>query len=374
MSKLLTIFVIIALLAYSCKSTSSSDEPKVEVGKGYFSALPIDKENFNFFVNLGHLSQPGHTFPSGHGGFVLTDHMNPVPVYSPADIVVTAITSLEHINHGYTDYGLNLSVNDFEFSIKLGHMSQIHHSILNQVGDLSDEDCEQYSTSGDDYRLCLQWTEIPVFAGDTLGMVGGNPGQFGLDFGVYDKSKPNELATDRFDDYGYPYSVSPLDYFTDEIVDYLALICGGYLHGSPFVRTKPPIGGTINYDVEGTAQGIWFKEGEPISPEDPHIALVYHNADPDIPLFSVGISIPGLVSGPYTYSVKETGLIDRAFYDVKPDGNIYVYNSWYLSNNPYGHMRLLIQMLDETHLKVEMQDTSTTEPWQFTNNAVIFDR
>ena len=67
-------------------------------------------------------------------------------------------------------------------------------------------------------------------------------------------------------------------------------------------------------------------------------------------------------------------MVDRAFYDVKPDGNIYAYNSWYLSNNPYGHMRLLIQMLDETHLKVEMQDTSMTEPWQFTNNAVIFDR
>ena len=371
---LLLFLIFTFIYISSCKSPSKSEDNYVTVGKGFLSTLPIDEENFNFFINLGHMSNPGHTFPSDHGGFVLVDHLKPVPVYSPANMIITKIVTLEHINKSYSDYALTLSINDGEFQIVIGHMSQIDNSILDQVKDTDEEECESYSIANDSYRGCLIWTEIPVSAGDTLGIVGGNLGQLGLDFGVYDKTVQNQLATDRFDEYLYPYSVSPLDYFTDEITNMLIPICGDGLHGVSTVRTKPPIGGTINYDVPGTAQGIWFKEGAPFSPEDPHIALVYHNVDPDIPVFSVGTSIVGLTSGPYTFSIKDTGYIDRAFDDVISDGNIYAYNAWYLSNNPYGHMRLLLQMLDETHLKIEMQDTSLTPPWQFTNNAVIFDR
>jgi len=280
---------------------------------------------------------------------------------------------MEHVNKGYSDYSLTLSVNNDEFQIEIGHMSQISEKIINLVSDV-DKECETYTTSGDIYYFCLQWTDIPVSAGDTLGLAGGNLGQLGLDFGVYDKTMPNELATDRFDNYLYPYSVSPLDYFTDEICQILIPICGDNLHGASTVRTKTPIGGTINFDVEGTAQGIWFKEGAPFSPEDPHMALVYHNVDSDIPIFSIGTSITDLTSGPYTFSTKYSGFIDRAFNDVVPDGNIYAYNAWYLSSNPYGHMRLLLQMLDDNHLKIEMQDTSMTQPWNFTSNAIVFDR
>ena len=37
-------------------------------------------------------------------------------------------------------------------------------------------------------------------------------------------------------------------------------------------------------------------------------------------------------------------------------------------------MTLILQLIDESHLKIEMQDASVEEPWQFTANAVIFDR
>ena len=314
----LTIFVLafLIIILFSCRSTQDSSDSKVVIDKGFLSVLPIDEENFNFFSNLGHMSQPGHIFPSSHGGFVLTDHMIPVPVFSPADMTITRVVELEHVNKGYSDYGLTLSVNDDEFQIVLGHMSQIHQSIIDRANSFNDIECETYTTSGDTYYYCLRWTNIPIFAGDTLGQVGGNPGQLGLDFGIFDKNRKIEFATDRFDEYLYPFAVSPLDYFTDEISKILIPQCGDSFHGISTVRTKEPIGGTINYDVKGTAQGIWFKESAPFSPEDPHIALVYHNVDPDIPIFSIGNSIRGLIPGPYTFARKEIGYVDRAFDDV----------------------------------------------------------
>lgn len=371
---LLLIVAFLTFIIFSCKSQQNSEEPKVEVNKGFLSVLPIEIDNFNFFVNLGHMSQPGHIFPSGHGGFVLNDHMNPVPVFSPANMIITRVVELEHINYGYSDFGLTLSVNEDEFQLVLGHMSQIHQSILNKVKEFNDIECETYTTAGDTYYHCLQWTEIAVSAGDTLGMVGGNPGQLGLDFGTYDQTRKIEFATDRFDIYLYPSTVSPLDYFTEEIEQILIPICGDFFYGLPKVRTKSPVGGTVDYDIKGTAQGIWFKEGAPFSPEDPHIALAYHNVDPDVPIFSIGNSIPDLIPGPFTFATKDTGYVDRSFEAVVPDGNIYSYNSWYHSNTPYNHMILLLQMIDNSHLKIEMQDTSSTPPWQFTNNAVLFDR
>jgi hypothetical protein len=344
------------------------------VEKGFLQVLPVDPTDFFFFINLGHMTQLGHIFPSDHGGFTLTDHMKQVPVYSPADMIITRIFESRQSSKDYDDYGMTLSVNEDEFQIVFGHMSKIHDSIYNIAKESDDIDFETYTTAGDTYERYLYWTEIPISAGDILGMTGGMSGQLGLDFGTFDKTRKIEFATDRFDDYLYPYTVSPLDYFTDEITQVLIPICGDSFYGIPTVRTKDPIGGTVDYDIKGTAQGIWFKEGEPLFPEDPHMALVYHNVDPDVPIFSIGNSIPNLTPGPYTFSVKDTGYEDRAFYDVKPDGHIYAYKAWYHSNTPYAHMILLLQMIDETHLKIKMQDTSSTPPWGFTNNAVIFDR
>ncbi len=185
---LYSLVITILLFLYTCKS-AEDNERKIEVGKGFLTVLPLDVDDFFLFVNLGHMSQPGHIFPSDHGGFYLTDYMTPVPIFSPADMIIKRIVESEHVNHGYTDYGLTLSVNDDEFQIVIGHMSNIHDSILEQAETFSETECETYSTSGDTYRNCLTWTVIPISAGDTLGMAGGNPGQFGLDFGTFDKTR-----------------------------------------------------------------------------------------------------------------------------------------------------------------------------------------
>ncbi|NQT25593.1 hypothetical protein HQ585_09580 [candidate division KSB1 bacterium] len=378
-SNLHTMIVLLCLAAVllhtACKKDSEILAPRILVGKGLLTVLPLSPEDFHLFVNLGHMSQPGHTFPSDHGGFYLTDWLIRVPIFCPADMIITRVDRSEHVNHGYSDYSLILSVNESEFQIVIGHISSIHPYILEKILDWEDAECESYSVATDTFRHCITWTNIPISAGDTLGTAGGNPGQFGLDFGTFDQNVTHVFASDRFDDYLYPHTVSPLDYFTDEINAILIPRCGDSFCGLPTVRTKDPVGGTIAYDVPGTAQGLWFKPGEPLFPETPHLALVYHNVDPDVPQFSVGTSLPGLISGPYTFDISDTGTVNSAFDEVIPDGQIYQYDIRYDCSTT-ADMRhvFLMQLLDEETLKIERQEVSAGPPWQFTENAVLYER
>lgn len=366
--------LFILTLTYGCRNEKSVTEPEVNVGKGFLTVLPLKAEDFYLFVNLGHLNPPGHTFPSDHGGFCLTNWEEPVAVFSPADMQVTQISRVEHVNRGFYDYDMTLSVNKGGFEIVMGHLSAVHAVILAQAPALETSECETYTTGGDTYTRCQVWTSIDISAGDTVGMAGGNPGQFGLDFGTFDQNVQITFASNRFRDYKYPHTVSPLDYFTEEICSILIPMCGDYICGDPLVRTVEPVGGTVEYDLPGTARGLWFRLGEPTFPEDPHLALIYCSVKPDIPVFSVGISIPDLTTGLYTFTPADTGKVNRLFEDVEPDG-VYRYKIRdRCTNAPDMEAVILLQLTNATTLKLEKQDPSDGPPWAFTTNAVLFVR
>jgi len=363
------------LTVFMCKSGKKAADPVLEIGKGFLTVLPLRPEDFYLFVNLGHMNQPGHVFPSDHGGFYLNDYMAPKPVLCPAAMQIIRITVTEHVNKGYSDYAMTLSANGGRFQIVFGHLSRIRDSILDLAEAGGRPSCDTYSTGGDTYLNCWYGTAIPVSAGDTLGGAGGNPGQFGLDFGVFDRTRRIEFAGGRFNDTNYPYTVSPLDYFTEEICAVLVPKCGDYLCGRPAFRTEPPVGGTVDYDLPGTARGLWFKTGEPTYPEDPHLALVLHNADPGVPVFSVGVSLTGLGPGTYTFSPADTGFVDRSFSGVQTDGGIHRYRIRYpCEAETVVRAVLLVQLTDASHLKIEKQATDAGPPWRFTPNAVAYER
>jgi hypothetical protein len=360
---------------FMCQPNKKITDPIQNIGKGFMTALPLRPEDFYLFVNLGHMSQPGHVFPSDHGGFYLTDYMTPKPVLCPAGMYIVRITVTEHVNERFSDYAVTLSANGERFQIVFGHLSRIRDSILEQAEAGGVPVCDTYSTGGNTFRNCSYSTAIPVSAGDTLGAAGGNPGQFGLDFGVYDRTGRIKFASGRFDNSQYPYTVSPLDYFTDEIRDVLIPKCGDYLCGRPTFRTEPPVGGTVDFDIPGTAQGLWYKPGEPTYPEDPHLALVRHNADPGVPVFSVGVSLTGLDPGTYTFSPADTGFVNRIFSGVQSDGRIYRYRIRFpCEAEAAAHAVLLVQLTDASHMKIEKQDPAAGPPWAFTSNAVMYER
>ncbi|MBN2103395.1 hypothetical protein JW835_05065 [bacterium] len=364
-------FIMVIFFLLTCQSPEKVAAHRVEVEQGFLSVLPMHEDNFCFFANIGWTS--GKIFPCDHGGFLLTDVTKKVPVFCPADMTITRIMATDQ--GGYVDYGLTLSVNEEEFIVQFGHLSALHDDILEILEADDQAECDTLNSLGNRFIHCLSWVNIPVSAGDTLGMAGGNPGQNGLDFGTYDKTRKIEFATDRFDDYWYSYATSPLDYFTEEICQILIPICGFTLCEPNVVRIVPPVGGTIDFDIPGTAQGIWFKAGEPFSPVDPHMALVYHNVDPAIPIFSIGTGLPGLGTGGYTFTIADTGFADRPFHEVKPDGHIYHYHIWYhCSPTWYRQSVILLQLTDETHMKIERQDADAGPPWRFTADAVTYER
>jgi hypothetical protein len=165
-----------------------------------------------------------------------------------------------------------------------------------------------------------------------------------------------------------------MDYFTDEINAILTPITGDGLCGTTVMRTKPPIGGRVNFNAPGTAQGIWFRKGAALFPENQHIALVYHNADPDVPIISVGTGQTGLPSGEYSFTPADTGLANRHFIDVVPDGQIYTYQIHYPCPTWFFEYVLLVSMISETEIKIEKQEPTAGPPWVFTANAVEYER
>ncbi|MBN2415641.1 hypothetical protein JXO52_07355 [bacterium] len=367
--------LLCVLITAACRDGGDSLGPEIEIGPGFFTRFPLSRDNFYLFVNLGHLNPPGHTFPSDHGGFYLSDWTVPVGVIAPGDMEITAITRVDHVNKGYADYDVVLSANRKKFEVIFGHLSSLHPAIESAAPAWETADAEIYTTGGDTYSRRLLRVGIAVTAGDTIGTAGGNPGQFGLDFGVYDYTREIEFAGDRFDDYRYPHTVSPLDYFSEELTNLLLPLCGDYVNGRPEVRTAAPVGGTIDYDRPGTLSGLWFRQGEPSYPEDPHLALVRCNVHPGVSLISAGTSVPGLASGLYAFTPADTGTVNRRFELADEAGVLYRYEIYPYGRSFAGPEAVLLMRLETAErIQAELQPLAAGPPWLFTAAAVSFVR
>jgi hypothetical protein len=377
--KITLCFIVILFLSilFNCKKRSGYGllDPEVEVGKGFLTVLPVDKNIIDLFVNLGHLSPPAHTFPSDHGGFYFKKSEDSVSVLSPGDMNITEMSFVEHITAGKYDYEMTLSVNNGGFSVVFAHITSIHPDILAQSPQFEDGRCFTYIAGTEEYRRCAIDVRIAVSAGDTIGTAGCFLGQCGMDLGIYDLNNEKDFASDQVSNFRYPFAVSPLDYFTEEIENFLIPLCGDYICGFRMIRNVSPVGGIHCYDVPGTAQGLWFKKGEPDFPEDPHMALVYDNVEPQVPVFSVGIGIPNFNTGLYTFTPADSGIVNRLFKDVIPDGKLYRFEIRdRCQNAPKVDAVILFQMIDEKELIIEKQDLLDGPPWIFSENAVYYVR
>ena len=368
--------VIICILFASCKK-NSDDSVYIDenIGEGYLTVLPVSEGDFNLFVILGHLAPPGHVFPSDHGGFYFTDPDLIYDIYSPGNLEITNIIRLQHLSTGVTDYTLHLSSPKRRFKVVFGHLSSISESILSQIPEFDENQCEYYMAGGNQYRKCSLSVHVAAYAGEVIGTGGGLPGQYAVDFGTFDKNRPVTFATDRWTGWDYMYAVSPLDYFTREIYEILKPYCGDYNCGFIEIRTAEPIGGIIEFDVPGTLQGLWYKQNEPSNTEDYHISFVYKNTNPDVPVICWGISVKGNDPGEYKFSIRNSGLVNRDFQNIIPDGNMYRYElSHVCTSKVLAKPIILVQLTDERTLKLEAQDSGQGPPWQFTENAVHFTR
>jgi hypothetical protein len=340
-----------------------------------FSVSPIDIKNISSIIPLGALSPPSHVFPTDHIYFVLprsdgADRPHIVSVYSPGDLIITSIRATEHVNAGITDFVFFLkSRKRSEVSVMFIHISSLNDDLFGDISNYRNWAVNaEYSTGDEIYRTWSRSCEIEVSAGDIIGTAGGNPGQWALDLGVYDeKFLPDQVANiDRWSDVRYLHSVCPLDYYVEGTVreSLFSLVQGKEESGIQMMC------GSILQDIRGTAQGCWFLEGvDETYPEDPHLALVSSNIDPNQLVLSVGRSIKGLDSRRYEFYPTDLGLINRDFKDITSDGNIYGFEIIGFDGI------ILLKMHESSTLWIEvLEDPSEPKDWIFTENKTVFVR
>jgi hypothetical protein len=296
-----------------------------------------------------------------------------VTLYCPGTLRLTEITASEHVNAAMTDYGIRFELQSGVW-LEFGHVSSLQSSVFGDVSGFAGFTLvNEYSTGGETYRLWRKATDTVITVGTILGTAGGNPGQWALDIGVYDNriTHTTASAAGTWQNSAYLHAVCPLEYYAEGTVK-------GSLYAA--VQRDPLPGddypcGWIAQDVAGTAQGIWF---HPTSvrpyPEDPHLALVWHNQTADQQVISMGTSVRALSTGTYMFTPTTSGSLNRRFDQIGVDGNVYGYHV--AGGNPWGPKTAILQMVDSTTIRVDglaghIADSSL---WIFSDSAVTFAR
>ncbi len=332
------------------------------------TALPVALSDVLYVTPLGNLNPPGHVFPTDHHYFYLrpsgTNKTVVTPAYAMATGWIASIGVSEHLDEGFTDYTLTLTLCQ-GYTLLYGHISALSSTLSAALAGASPSATHEYSTGGHAYRLSFYDLKLPVTSGEALGKAGGNPGQFALDIGAHDTRKEQNsfVNMDRYrhELSWFLYAVSPID----RLVPDLQAQVKAKLGGPQGTRTAPPVAGTVSYDVAGTAMGNWFREGAPSSPEDPHLALVKDNVDPGKYTISTGTSLTGWTGQTATFVPQYTGYVNRAF-EATSTGTTYCY--------PVASGRLLLRLVTAEKLQGEYQaGKSCGDPLSF-ENPVAFVR
>lgn len=349
----------------------------------FFTHKPVNFEDIDSITPLGNLNPSGHTFPTDHLYLNIKEGKTDIPVYAPGDLWVTDLHLSKKYEDGGTteDYSVNFKPCQ-EFSAYYIHINTLSEKLQEEFDkNYSDENCNEYTTGGTKFRMCFVEANVKLSAGELIGTT-GYEGQRNFDLGANDLRIDTSFVaqyTKRAEWRGSMVNtVCPLDYFTPDLKTKLYSIVGDT---GGVRRTIEPICGTVNQDEWGTAQGVWFLAGMPVEErggEDEHAALVHHNVDPTQGVFSIGTSMEksGLSTGAFNFIPRDSGLVNRDFDQVKPDGNIYCYENG--SGVEFGNrtIMIIIKLLDEQTLRMEKLSSSScgSGPWEFSSNYTDFER
>lgn len=235
--------LLLLVLLWSCGDKEPVDELDLP-DDVTFTHLPTDLLGMQEFGAIGQI----RVIPKVHGGFLI---LNPyaltseIPVYAMSDGVIYNIRkeSRTVIDDHAPDEVKGTTYDDFMLEIALtknarmyyGHVTALSTQILEEAGTLQ-------SGRGVENRVTIH-----ISAGQVLGYIGTHPG---FDIGMWDLEQEHYFANPERYSREYRSSVSYTDYLTPQLRNQIWEI-------NP--RTVEPRGGKINYDVEGTLSGNWFK-------------------------------------------------------------------------------------------------------------------
>ncbi|MBI2593567.1 hypothetical protein HYW44_02910 [Candidatus Daviesbacteria bacterium] len=259
-----------------------------------FSSLPISIEDILYIEPIGELRE-GHIIPGDHGGidYKTSPSSTPVKVYSPADGYLVGVEkhpydpppgypkNIQHY-HVYLEHSCTL----FTGFVHLTEFSAELLSLSPELKTLSEDKSGQFNNIA---------PRIPLKAGQQL----GTAWSFGLlGWVTVDLTHTNKgyLNPGSYKGENWRiHSVAFHDFLDDQLKKQIA---------SKNPRTKEPLGGKIDYDIEGKAVGNWFEQGteglrdEKVAPKqcgnfpcpywDGHLSLVYDYVDPEQLRVSIG--------------------------------------------------------------------------------------
>lgn len=218
---------------------------------------------------------------------------------------------------------------------------------------------------------------VPVSGGQVIGQIRGG---HGLDFGVVntDATLSGFVVPEHY--FFEPWkihTVDPFDYYDEPLRSQL-------LEKNP--RTAVPLGGKIDFDVDGRLVGNWFKEGTADSGAakyrprawENHLSIVYHHIDADKIIVSIG---------DFAGKVRQFGVNGNAPdpAGVTADSGVVKYEMIYMgrpsSPRPFEDAdnivqgTLLLQLLPNRKLRVESFPGVTAEDvGGFTENSIRYER
>ena len=331
---------------------------------------PIEIEKLQMITPMGKV-QGSHVTPTDHqywaikGG--ISDHVINksirVDLHSPADGVITNIEKFRE-----NDYRIIIQ-HSCSFATYYIHLADLSDKILTEAA-FSDSNEHQYSR-----------VNVSVSEDEIIGQVTGPS----FDFSVEDKqvTLSGFISPERYD--GEPWKIhaaDPFDYFVEPIQSQLI---------EKTLRSVEPIGGKIDYDIEGKLVGNWFKLGDSYSGTgnywEGHLSAVYDHMDPSQIRISLGdfngqskqFGVLGNEPDPALVSVQN-GLVKyelvsfdyyvgSQYWDRQSPDDITSKNSQTVEGV------VLMQVLDDSQLKVEIfPGKNASQVNEFTDAAEFYDR
>ncbi len=352
-----------------------------------FSVAPINNKDLANITPLGNLQPPDHALPTDHIYFILNGTFDaksgrlqtqPTSVYAPGDIELKEITAAQYFDSGgsliNSDYSLRFSpcknVDGY-----FHHMSSLSDDLQKKVDGAKGKECQQYdiaSGGASNTKRCRVTLQTKAGAGTALGTAGGKTAA-GLDMGLTDDRLAKlSFANPRRYNGGYAQTVCPIDYYTPAVKTALQKLFG--VPDNP--RTQMPVCGEIMQDKAGTIQGNWFYNNAKDDPDGwtKELAIVHDNNNPDIGVISVGGVIT--IAGKVLFTPTNAGQLNREPSQVTADGVIYCYETNAASKVGNRGMsgRIVLQLINTTHLKIEGQTGACNTDPSFASAARTYER
>jgi len=340
-----------------------------------FDYPPTEVDKLLFIYPLGFMFG-SHVTPVDHQYYVEsspTKQEGSLEVYSPAEGVITSIQHMSSLP------GEEMSEID-DYRLVIEHTSIIS-TIYIHIDQLS-EKIAKYSPPPNDYAN----VNIPVEAGEVIGMYGGS-----LDFNIVDKDiiLTGFVIPESYEAEAWKIHVKdPFDYFNEPIKSQLIEKC---------LRTAEPVGGKIDYDIDGKLVGTWFKEntnkygglGSRFGAYYAgHLAIAYDYIDPEHIIVSFGsykgeskqFGVKGNNPDPSDIGVGTLVKYELVYYDyfdgdIRWDRKSLVKGLKVKNSDEQIIGTVLFELIEDRILKMDIFDGKTAEEVDgFSENALTYKR